>query len=192
MTGIVSKYTILWSMIGQTSSRLHVGSHQRLWRVCLHPRFLDGSCRSCSLAQRHLGQRLNKKKKEKRNKLNPQSHCITLYVLLQSCAVSLPVALAYTTRARGSWFCRSSTALPIFVDVAFLALWHSSKMICLGLKLRTTAQTPKCRVQLCPSTWACQKEKDTTPSKSGLHQSRICLILVRCCPPAWLSPIRAE
>ncbi|TNN41607.1 hypothetical protein EYF80_048222 [Liparis tanakae] len=34
--------------------------------------------------------------------------------------------------------------------------------------------------------------KDTTPSKSGLHQSRICLILVRCCPPAWLSPISAE
>lgn len=34
--------------------------------------------------------------------------------------------------------------------------------------------------------------KDTTPSKLGLHQSRICLSLVRCCPPAWLSPISAE
>lgn len=55
----VFKYTILWSVIVQTSSRLHVGSHQRFWRVCLHPRFPDGSCRSCSLAQRHLGQRLH-------------------------------------------------------------------------------------------------------------------------------------
>lgn len=43
---------------------------------------------------------------------------------------SVPVALAYTTLACGSLFCRSSTALPIFVDVAFLALWHSSKIIC--------------------------------------------------------------
>lgn len=41
-----------------------------------------------------------------------------------------PVALAYTTLARGSLFCSCSTALPILVDVAFLALWHSSKMIC--------------------------------------------------------------
>lgn len=45
-------------------------------------------------------------------------------------SVSVPVALAYTTLACGSLFCRSSTALPIFVDVAFLALWHSSKIIC--------------------------------------------------------------
>lgn len=52
------------------------------------------------------------------------------------CIVSVPVALAYTTLARGSWFCRSSTALPILVDVAFLALWHSSKMICWGHEIK--------------------------------------------------------
>lgn len=40
-----------------------------------------------------------------------------------------PVALAYTTLARGSLFCSCSTALPILVDVAFLALWHSSNTI---------------------------------------------------------------
>lgn len=37
-----------------------------------------------------------------------------------------------------------------------------------------------------------QTVKDTTPSNSGPHQSRICLSLVRSWPPAWLSPIRAE
>lgn len=41
----------------------------------------------------------------------------------------LPVALAYTTLAWGSLLCRSSTALPILVELAFLALWHSSKTI---------------------------------------------------------------
>lgn len=41
-----------------------------------------------------------------------------------------PVALAYTTLARGSLFCSCITALPILVDVAFLALWHSSNTIC--------------------------------------------------------------
>lgn len=43
--------------------------------------------------------------------------------------VKLPVALAYTTLARGSLVWRSSTALPILVAVAFLALWHSSNTI---------------------------------------------------------------
>lgn len=41
----------------------------------------------------------------------------------------LPVALAYTTLAWGSLLCRSSTALPILVELAFLALWHSSNTI---------------------------------------------------------------
>lgn len=40
-----------------------------------------------------------------------------------------PVALAYTTLAWGSLLCRSSTALPILVELAFLALWHSSNTI---------------------------------------------------------------
>lgn len=52
-------------------------------------------------------------------------------------SVSLPVALAYTTLACGSLLCRSRTALPIFVDVAFLALWHSSKIIYIDAKSRT-------------------------------------------------------
>lgn len=37
-------------------------------------------------------------------------------------ALISPVALAYTTLAWGSLFCRSSTALPILVELAFLAL----------------------------------------------------------------------
>lgn len=57
--------------------------------------------------------------------------------------VSIPVALAYTTLACGSLFCRSSTALPIFVDEAFLALWHSSKIICDRERSRPTVLTPK-------------------------------------------------
>lgn len=47
-----------------------------------------------------------------------------------SAAVPIPpVALAYTTLAWGSLLCRSSTALPILVELAFLALWHSSNTI---------------------------------------------------------------
>lgn len=49
-------------------------------------------------------------------------------------ALPSPVALAYTTLARGSWLCRSSTALPILVELAFLALWHSSNTIWPGVK----------------------------------------------------------
>lgn len=40
-----------------------------------------------------------------------------------------------------------------------------------------------------PHPWAGQ---DTTPSKADPHHSRIWRMRVRCCPPAWLSPIRAE
>lgn len=117
----------------QTSSRWHAGSHQRFWRVCPHPRFPGGSCRSCSLAQRHLGERWP-----------PPNFFFTIlsfvtwwiWMCVYLC-VSLPVALAYTTLARGSLFWRSSTALPIFVDVAFLALWHSSKIIYSGERSRT-------------------------------------------------------
>lgn len=119
--------------------------------------------------------------------------CVLLFVCRE---VSIPVALAYTTLACGSLFCRSSTALPIFVDEAFLALWHSSKIICDRERSRPTVLTPKMyqipfRYKLFSFLFL-NKRKDTTPSKSGLHQSWICLILVRCCPPAWLSPISAE
>lgn len=63
--------------------------------------------------------------------------------------VSLPVALAYTTLACGSLLCRSRTALPIFVDVAFLALWHSSKIIYIDAKSRTKKyQKPLLNVRL--------------------------------------------
>lgn len=122
---------ILQHVTLQTSSRWRAGSHQRLWRVCPHPRFPGGSYRSCSLAQRHLGQRW-----QKYTPKNPLLYCITCITVCVYWCVSLPVALAYTTLARGSLFCRSSTAFPIFVDVAFLALWHSSKIICNGERSR--------------------------------------------------------
>lgn len=113
----------------QTSSQWRAGSHQRFWRVCLHPRFPGGSCRSCSLAQRHLVQRGKKRYILKSTViLNYMYKCVCVCFLVLVC-VRIPVALAYTTLARGSLFWRSSTALPIFVDVAFLALWHSSKII---------------------------------------------------------------
>lgn len=56
---------------------------------------------------------------------------------------------------------------------------------------KTTQVSPKLD-QIDFSNTADKTVKDTTPSKLGLHQSRICLSLVRCCPPAWLSPISAE
>lgn len=112
-----------------TSSQWHAESHQRLWRVSPRPRFPGGSYRSCSLAQRHL-------KQWREKYIYTQMVCCTALMHTSCClCVNLPVALAYTTLARGSLLCRSSTALPIFVDVAFLALWHSSKIICDGKKL---------------------------------------------------------
>lgn len=83
---------------------------------------------------------MNETKKSSKKK-NPPKNCDGVTLQARMCplicfegeaggSVSVPVALAYTTLACGSLFCRSSTALPIFVDVAFLALWHSSKIIC--------------------------------------------------------------
>lgn len=87
--------------------------------------------------------------------------CIALrvWVCVHLC-VSLPVALAYTTLARGSLFCRSSTALPIFVDVAFLALWHSSKIICNGERSRANNADMECQFVLenCWM-WGCSNER---------------------------------
>lgn len=124
------------------------------------------------------------------------------HVVVKTSLEYSPVALAYTTLARGSLFCSCSTALPILVDVAFLALWHSSNTIYKhgAVKGIFIATIQRCVILIQFSNlhtcWSgivrIQTVKDTTPSKSGPHQSRICLSRVRCWPPAWLSPIRAE
>lgn len=90
------------------------------------------------------------------------------YVCVRACVcVSLPVALAYTTLAFGSLFCRSSTALPIFVDVAFLALWHSSKIICDGERSRAHSEDVECQAENC----VCEDFKN---ERIQLRQSLAC------------------
>lgn len=78
----------------------------------------------------------------------------------------LPVADAYTTRAFGSWFCSSSTQMPVFVGlpapdgIKCFALWHSSNTM--------------------------------HPSKSGPHQSTSCLSRVFNLAPPAADPLMSD
>ena len=181
----------------QTSSRWRAGNHQRFWRVCLHPRFPGGSCRSCSLAQRHLTQRGRRKRYILKSTVKLHYVCVCVCVCVcfsgacvcqDTCGTGIhhsgPWQLVLKVKHCLAHLCRCS----ILGFVAFIEnnLW--------GEKVKGKQRTHGVLicVRKCVRWVVCSDQKDTTPSKSGLHQSRICLILVRCCPPAWLSPISAE
>lgn len=122
-----------------------------------------------------------------------------------------PVALQYTIRAFGSFFCNCRTVIPVLLGLPapdgtkFLALWHSSKTIWWKKwsrinKFKITIQFKFCLpVYLYPSIhqFICPSNKlliykDTTPSKCGPNQCNSWLNRVRYLPPLELSPIREE
>ena len=117
-----------------------------------------------------------------------------------------PVALQYTIRAFGNFFCNCRTVIPVLLGLPapdgtkFFALWHSSKTIWwkdgsrinkFKITIHSNFVFQSIYIIICPSI-NLLIDKDTTPSKCGPNQWNSWLNRVRYLPPLELSPIREE